>query len=50
MLVWILHMECEITQQIQKKVRKLKPYMEIEKKPPWAYLERGVSFCKDTQE
>jgi len=27
-------MECEITQQIQKKVRKLKPYMEIEKKPP----------------
>jgi len=27
-------MECEITQQIQKKVRKLKPYMAIEKKPP----------------
>lgn len=41
-------MECEITQQIHKQLKKLTSYMEIGKKPPWAYFRRGVSFCKQT--
>jgi hypothetical protein len=41
-------MECKITQQIHKKFLKITLYMEIGKKPPWAYFRRGVSFCRDT--
>ncbi len=41
-------MECELTQQIHKKFKKLRSYMEIGKKPPYAYFEIGVSFCKHT--